>query len=69
MLATAAHYLPYKLLCNTEYLGMKAATYLHLGMKAATMMAPETPILHPLKSASIIEVSMVTGFLDDREWD
>ena len=30
-------------------------------MKAASMMAPEAPRCFPLKSASVIEASMVTG--------
>jgi hypothetical protein len=67
MLATAAHYLPYNS-PNIKYLylDMEAATYLHLGMKAATMMAPESPNPHPLNSASVIEVSMVTGLQSKR---
>ena len=38
-----------------------SCTYLHLGRKAASMIAPEAPRCFPLKSASVIEASMVTG--------
>jgi hypothetical protein len=38
-------------------------TYMHLGRKAESMMAPVTPRPFPLKSASTMEVSMVTGLL------
>jgi hypothetical protein len=38
-------------------------TYVHLGRKAATMIAPDTPRHFLLKSASTTEVSMVTGSL------
>ena len=36
-------------------------TYWHLGRKAASMMALEAPSFFLLKSASVMEVSMVTG--------
>ena len=38
-----------------------SCTYWHLGRNAAIKMAPEVPRYFPLKSASIIEASMVTG--------
>ena len=38
-------------------------TYWHLGRKAASMMAPEACRSLPLKSASVMDVSMVTGLL------
>jgi hypothetical protein len=34
---------------------------MHLGRNAATMMAPEEPRPFPLKSALVMEASMVTG--------
>ena len=41
------------------YLG----TYVHLGRKAESIVAPDTPRPFPLKLASIIEASIVTGWL------
>jgi hypothetical protein len=38
-------------------------TYVHLGRKAATMMAPDAPRPLALKSASAMEISIVTGLL------
>jgi hypothetical protein len=38
-------------------------TYVHLGRKAAAMIAPDAPRHFPPKSASTMEVSMVTGSL------
>ena len=38
-------------------------TYVHLGRKAAAMIAPDIQRSLPLNSASIMEVSMVTGLL------
>jgi hypothetical protein len=40
-------------------------TYMHLGRKAAAMIAPDTPRPFPSKSASTIGVSMVTGSLSE----
>ena len=40
-----------------------SCTYWHLGRKAASMMAPEASKVFPLKSASVMELSMVTGLL------
>ena len=40
-----------------------SCTYLHLGRKAPSMMAPEACKPLPLKSASVMELSMVTGLL------
>jgi hypothetical protein len=40
-----------------------SATYLHLGRKAAAMIAPDAPRYFPPKSASTMEVSIVTGLL------
>jgi hypothetical protein len=40
-----------------------SGTYVHLGRKAAAMIAPDTPRALRLRSASIMEVSMVTGLL------
>jgi hypothetical protein len=37
---------------------------MHLGRKAESMMAPDAPRYFPLKSASTMEVSMVTGLLN-----
>ena len=41
-------------------------TYWHLGRKAATIIAPETPSCLPLKSASIMTVFMVTAWLSPK---
>jgi hypothetical protein len=38
-------------------------TYVHLGRKAAAMIAPDVPRYFPPKSASTMEVSIVTGLL------
>ena len=46
---------------GTEGIFSCTCTYWHLGRKAASMMAPETPSSLPLKSASTIDVSIVTG--------
>jgi hypothetical protein len=40
-----------------------SVTYMHLGRKAPTTIAPDKPRPFPLKSASTMEVSMVTGLL------
>ena len=40
-----------------------SCTYWHLGRKAASMMAPEAMRYFPLKLASVMEVSIVTGLL------
>jgi hypothetical protein len=37
-----------------------SGTYVHLGRKAATMLAPDLPRPFALKSASVMEISMVT---------
>jgi hypothetical protein len=42
---------------------MYQSTYWHFGRKAATIMPPDTPSALPLKSASVMVVSMVTGLL------
>jgi hypothetical protein len=38
-------------------------TYVHLGRKAASTLAPEGPRSFPLRSAEIMEISMVAGCL------
>ena len=40
-----------------------SCTYWHLGRKAASMMAPEASKTFPLKSALVMDVSMVTASL------
>ena len=42
-----------------------SCAYWHLGRKAVSMMAPETPKPLSLKSALVMEASMVTGLLLD----
>jgi hypothetical protein len=41
-------------------------TYVHFGRNAESMMAPDGPRPFPLKPASVMEVSMVTGLLSPR---
>jgi hypothetical protein len=43
--------------------GIYQSTYWHFGRKAATIMPPDTPSVLPLKSASVMVVSIVTGSL------
>ena len=38
-------------------------TYMHLGRKAASTLAPEGPSSFLLRSAEIMEISMVAGWL------
>ena len=38
-------------------------TYVHLGRKAASTLAPEGPRSFPLRSAETMEISMVAGWL------
>jgi hypothetical protein len=40
-----------------------SGTYVHLGRKAATMIAPDVPRPFALTSATVMEISMVTGGL------
>jgi hypothetical protein len=37
-------------------------TYWHFGRKAATTIAPEAPRVFPLRSAEVMEVSIVAGW-------
>jgi hypothetical protein len=43
------------------YLFGQAGTHVHVGKKAESIMAPDARRLFPLKSASVMDVSIVTG--------
>jgi hypothetical protein len=43
--------------------GYRQGTYVHLGRKAASTLAPEGPSSFQLRSAEIMEISMVAGWI------
>jgi hypothetical protein len=44
-----------------EYLFWQSVTHVHVGKKAVSIMAPDAQRAFPLKSASVMDVSIVTG--------